>query len=66
MVGALVLLAIVVVVVMKLRGDTRLAKEGGLRPPGGGTHKVPHSPLQEAKDGKDDAPDVILCRTGEW
>lgn len=58
-VGALVLVAIVVVVVMKLRGDARRAKE---RPEGG--LKIPHAPLQHSKDGED-GPDVIFCRTGE-
>lgn len=53
------LVAVVVVVVMKLRGDTRTIKG---RPEGGA--KGPHSPLHPAKDG-DDGPDVILCRTGE-
>ncbi|KAG7176771.1 putative Nephrin-like 32 [Homarus americanus] len=60
-VGFLVLVAIVVVVVMKLRGNSRRAKER--HDPASGI-KVPHTPLHHSKDGSD-GPDVILCRTGE-
>lgn len=62
-VGALVLVAIVVVVVMKLKGDSRRDKI--LRHVAAEGVKLPHAPLHTPKDGEE-RPDVILCREGEF
>lgn len=61
-VGALVLVAIVVVVVMKLKGDSR--RERILRHVAAEGVKLPHAPLHSPKDGEERF-GVILCGTGE-